>query len=736
MSFIDRLRQIRHTPLDISIAAAIVLIGLPVVLAGAVGLGAYLYFFKLSPPVAIPEPEGLTEARSSHIYASDGTLMATLRGANYRVPVDYDQMPDHLVRATVASEDERFFEHSGLDLAAIIRALTESRGDDEQLRGASTITQQYVSSVFVGKERSLARKIKEAQMATQLEREVGKEKILERYLNTVYFGAGAYGAEAAANTYFDKPASELTVSESAMLVGLIPAPSRYSPYASTEQAERRRQLVIDRMESANFLTSAQAAEARRDRPELEEITVTEEVFRYPYAVDAVKKYLQSRYGVDRAFNGGLEVTTTIDPRLQDQAEKVVTEALPTPDDPSSSIVSIEPSTGYVRALVGGRNFEDEKFNLAIQGRRQPGSAFKPFVLTSALESGLLPSTRFNGPSTLCVPGWRPECQVSNYGRSGFGTITVEQATVNSVNTVYAQMIMRVGPSEVVETVRRMGIPGPTWMPPRSGCAVTEEDLCRTEIEPLPALALGSEEVTPLEMASAYGTLANRGVYQEPALVSRITDASGDVIESGPKKPERALEENIADNVTSILQGVVTSGTGTRANIGRPVAGKTGTAQNFQNAWFVGYTPELSTAVWVGYTESNRELSNIQGFSQVTGGSIPASIWKTFTEEALKDVPISEFPEASPMGALALPFKADSSAGSSPDPSPSPETSPTATAPAASPPPMEPMEPSEPDESDDSQPPGLLDRLFGFRSSDTESSPSPAGSPSPLPSPPG
>jgi penicillin-binding protein 1A len=731
MSFSDRLRNIRHTPLDIAIASALVLLGLPLLLLAIGGGGAYLYFFKLSPPVAIPEPQGVNIARSSHIYAADGSLIATLRGANYRVPIDYADMPSHLRRATVASEDARFFEHQGLDFAAILKALTESQFSGERLRGASTITQQYVGTVFVGKERTLTRKIREAQLASQLEREVTKEKILERYLNTVYFGSGSYGVEAAANTYFGKGAKELTLSESALLVGMIPAPSRYSPYQNPPRAEARRLEVLRRMQNAGFIDAAEAEAARREKPVLQAARPTEEIFKYPWFVDAVKKYLQHTYGVERTFNGGLEVTTTLDPRLQDLAEASVAEALPEASDPYASVVSIEPSTGYVKALVGGRDYQAEKFNIATQGRRQPGSSFKPFVLVTALEAGILPTSSFRGPSTICLSAWRPNCQVSNFDNAGFGTIDLRRATVNSVNTVFAQLILKVGPKEVVETVRRMGIPGPAWLPPRSNCTVTAEDACRTKIEPLPALSLGSEEVTPLEMASGFATLAARGVYQEPRVVSKVTDAEGNVLEEGPAPPKDALDQQVADNAVDIMQGVVTGGTGTRANIGRPAAGKTGTAQDFQNAWFVGFTPELSTSVWVGFKEENKPLLRVQGLGRVTGGTIPAQIWAAFMKPALDGREPTPFPEPEPLDPLALPPKSGGTGTGAPiEPTPFVEPSyvPFTPEPEVLPIPT----PSRP--SPTLPPPstggGLFSDLFG----NPIISPTPNPSPSPTPSP--
>lgn len=732
MSFTERLQSIRHKPLDIALALALILFGFPLLLVGVVGGGAYLYFFKLSPPVAIPEPEGVSIARSSNIYAADGTLLAILRGATYRVPVDYDEMPVHLRNAAVASEDARFFDHDGLDLRAIIRALNADFQAGSTVQGGSTITQQYVGTVFVGKERTLERKIREAQLASQLEREVPKEQILERYLNTIYFGAGAYGVEAAANTFFGKSAKELSLSEAAQLVGFIPAPNRYSPYQFPERAEARRLEVLRRMEATGFLDPRRSQQARQDRPTFQEARPTEEILEYPWFVDTVKRYLQHRYGVERTFNGGLEVYTTLDPRMQEAAENSISEALPNASDPYASVVAIEPATGYVKALVGGRDYEEERFNIAIQGRRQPGSAFKTFVTVAALESGILPGTTFSGPSTICLAAWRPDCQVRNFDNAGFGTIDLRRATVNSVNTVYAQLVLRVGPEEVVDTVRRMGIPGPQWMPPRSGCITSERDSCRTKIDPFPALALGSEEVTPLEMASAYATLANRGVYQEPRVVTLVTEADGTVIEEGPAAPYRALDEQIADNINDILQGVVTGGTGTRAGIGRPAAGKTGTAQDFQNAWFSGYTPELSTSVWVGHRDANRALLNVQGLRRVTGGSIPAQIWAAFMGVALEDAPVLEFAQAEPLQALALPPRAVTR--ELPEPTfepfvPEPEVFPS-PAPPPAPTPAPPPAPGP-------GPGGLLGELFGLNPPappPAPASPTPSPTPSPAPSP--
>jgi penicillin-binding protein 1A len=657
------LGSIRHRPLDFVFAGAIVLLGLPLIAGGLAAAVLYLYFVKVPPPVALPEPKVITAAKSTHIYAADGSLIAKLSGDHNRIPIRLNEMPRHFVDAAIASEDSRFYEHSGVDARSILRALNANLKAGKEVQGGSTITQQYVKLTYLGNERTLIRKIREAQIASQLEKTESKQKILEAYLNSVFFGRGAYGVEAAANAFFGKPASQLTVSESALLVGVIPTPTRFSPDLHPASAERRRLEVIRRMQVEGYLDGSEADAARADKPKLTAARPTEEILKYPWFVDAVKRYLLYKYGRAAVFENGMEVYSTIDPALQDKAEAATHQALPDSADPYDSLVSIDPSTGYVKAIVGGRDYNKEKYNIAIQGRRQPGSSFKPFVLIGALEAGTLPSTTYNGPATICIPGWRPDCQVSNYDQHGYGRITLEQATFNSVNTVFAQVIMNVGPEQVVAVAKRMGIPGPRWLPARSGCTPTSTDACGTKIEALPALALGSEEVTPFEMASAFATLAARGIYREPKVVTKIVSGSGDVLESGPAKPVKALDEQIADNATAILQEVITRGTGTRANIGRPAAGKTGTASDYQNAWFVGYVPELSTAVWMGFKGKNLPLINIRGVPRVTGGTIPAMIWANYMKQALANAPITGFADASQLQTLQLPFR--------PTPSPSP-----------------------------------------------------------------
>ena len=661
------MHRIRHKPRDVILAVLLLVFGLP-----AIALAfSFIAFLLFPPPVALPQPQAATFAQTSHIYAADGSLLASLHAQYNRETIGLDQMAPSLQQAAIASEDARFYQHSGVDLKSIFRALLVDLRAKSAIQGGSTITEQYIKNAYTGNQRSLFRKFREALLAAQLERTYSKSKILESYLNTAYFGEGAYGAEAAAQTYFNKHASQLTVSESALLVGLIPAPEAYSPFQHPQQAEARRQIVLDRMRTAGVLTPAQETAARAAKPLL--ATSKIQVTRFPWFVDAVQRYLSQRYGDNKVFSGGLEVTTTLDPAMQTQAEHVLATTLNKPDDPYAALASVDPRTGYVTALVGGRDYNAEKFNIAIQGRRQPGSSFKPFVLVAALEHGITPSSTFAGPSPICLPGWKPDCHVSNFANESFGQISLETATIHSVNTVYAQLVLQVGPDKAVDAARRMGIPGPTWLPSRSPCKPTTSDTCRTLLQPLPSIALGSEEVTPLEMASAYATLAAGGIYRAPKVVSRVTDATGQVLESGPSDPVQAISTDVAYTATGLLQEVITSGTGIAAGIARPAAGKTGTATDFRNAWFVGYTPDLATAIWMGYRDANRAMTGIHGVPQVTGGTLPAGMWSAYMKAALATVPPTPFsPPVTqvPGNGFQLPEPVA--------PTPSPSVTPTAT----------------------------------------------------------
>jgi penicillin-binding protein 1A len=472
------------------------------------------------------------------------------------------------------------------------------------------------------------RKIREAAIAFQIESQYSKDEILQSYLNTIFFGQSIYGAETAAQSYFRKPAEQLTLSEAATLAAIIRLPNVYSPYNNIEHTTTRRNLVIKTMLELEMISNSEAAEAIASK-----ITVSpphESKYPYPYFVEHVKQEMlnDSAFGStvsDRTnwlFQGGLRIYTTIDPKMQQAAEDAVWGTLNQSADPVGSLVAIEPSTGYIRALVGGKDWETDKFNLAVQAKRQPGSAFKPFVLATALENGISISKTYNaGPAVIKLPNQNWE--VNNSGRSG-GTMALRDATIYSVNSVFARLIMDVGPTAVVEQVKRMGI--------------------KSRVEPVPAIALGGlgGGVSPLEMATAYSTFANNGQHARPIAITKVTDSNGEVLKTNGIRMLPAMDPVTAYLVTDALSGVIRSGTGRAASIGRPAAGKTGTTEEYGDAWFVGFTPDLVAAVWVGYKDSRRPMRNVHGIT-VQGGTFPAQIWRKFMIPAMAGIPAKNFP---------------------------------------------------------------------------------------------
>lgn len=571
-------------------------------------------------------------AQTTKIYSADGVLLARLYLEN-RTVVPLSQISTDLANAVVAVEDERFFRHDGIDPYGIVRAAVKDIVAGSAEEGASTITQQYIRNTILRDERtdiSLARKVREAFLARELEKRKSKDEILELYLNTVYFGEGAHGAQAAAQTFFAKNANELTLAESALLAGLPQQPSRLSPFTNLEGAERRRNIVLSRMLANGYISSEEYEEARATPVEVKHTPVpTDGVYSAPYFVAHVKKLLQAEYDPALVFGGGLEVHTTIDMKMQAAAEKAVSDALPSPGDPDAALVSIDPRDGYIKAMVGGDDFEANKFNLATQGKRQPGSSFKTFVLVAALEAGMPPSRLIDSSSPAKIPT-SPVWEVSNSEGRGRGYITMDAATRSSVNTAYARLIWELnddegsGAEKVSRVARRMGI--------------------KSNIPPYPSIALGSQNVTPMEMASAFGTLATNGLHNDSVAITRIIDRHGDTVFEAKPDPQRALEPEIAYAATNVLRGVITGGTATRANIGRPAAGKTGTSQNYRDAWFVGYTPDLVTSVWVGYYEKERPMLSVHG-RRGFGGTVAAPIWATFMRSALDGKPRLEFEKA-------------------------------------------------------------------------------------------
>jgi penicillin-binding protein 1A len=604
-------------------------------LAGVIAL-SILYSY-LSKPIAIPTPIVGSATETGHIYAADGTLLADLHGSINRQSIPLSQMSPSLKQAVLAAEDSKFYQEKALNFRSIIRAGIADFFAGHYAQGGSTITQEYVKIEYLGvTKKTLGQKIQEARLAYQIERRLTKNQILGRYLNAVYLGEGAYGVQAASLTYFNKPASQLDVSESALLAGIISTPSGNDPDVNPAGAEARRQYVLNRMQAAGFISASTADAARANPPTLapppKPATIA---YHDPYFVEAVRQYLFYKYGEALTLGGGLNVQTTLVPSQDAAAAAAVAKALPSPGDPSAAVISVDPSTGYVTGMYGGSDFASQQFNLATQGRRQPGSAMKPFVLVAALEKGISPETVYAAPAHICLPGWLPNCQVSTYLNEAYGSATLEFATINSINTVYAQLIMQIGPQAVVQVANAMGVPGPAWLLPSvAGCRPAGSPACTVQLIAEPSLALGSNDVSPLEMASAYATLADNGVYHAPKFVSKVTDAAGSILEQGPSPGVQAVPSGIVTTVDRILHEVVTEGTGTAANLNRPQAGKTGTTNDYTNAWFVGYTPELATAVWIGYQGSARPLLNVEGVPSMAGGTIPAKLWANYMNAVL------------------------------------------------------------------------------------------------------
>ena len=580
----------------------------------------------------LPQIEDFTPteaALTSRIYANDGTLIATFHGEENRELVSLDQIPQNLINAVLAIEDERYYQHPGFDLEGIIRSLiiNVATGDVEQ--GATTITQGYVKNVYMPEEKyeiTYERKLKEVILAYQLEQIYSKDEILEKYLNTVYLGEGAYGVQAAAKIYFNKDVGYLNLGECAMIAGMLQT-YLHSPYIDMEAAVNRRNLVLTNMLRLGYLSQDDYEDTIREpiitqRPREE----TERAFAL-YFVEHVKQELIAKYGVERVFKGGFEIYTTLDPEMQVYAENAIREVLPDPEDPAAALVSIDPSNGYIKALVGGNDFSDMKFNLATQAKRQPGSTFKIFALLAAMEQGISPYMTFNpnGPVIFDIFGSEP-WEVGNYNNQvfEFNEMPILEATVKSINVVYSQLIMRVGAYHIAKIAMDMGI--------------------ETALNPYPAIGLGGLTigVSPLEVAAAFATIANYGVKNEPVAILKVVDDTGLVLEEYQPQGTQVITPITAYRAIEIMQQAVLRGTGTRARLeDRPVAGKTGTTQEAENAWFTGFTTNLVTCVWMGYPEENVKMGVIHDM-RVAGGAQPAMIWNLYMKEATKELPIDNF----------------------------------------------------------------------------------------------
>ncbi|HWK28416.1 MAG TPA: transglycosylase domain-containing protein [Solirubrobacter sp.] len=561
------------------------------------------------------------------LTASGGQPLGYVPTSQNRELVSTAEMSSWLPRATVDVEDRRFWQHGALDALGIVRSAFADLKAGHVVQGASTITQQLVRNRYLdGKPMTASRKLTEACLAVRLYRQWPRSKILNEYLNTAYYGHHARGVQAAAWTYFSRPASKLTLTQSALIAGLVQAPTDDDPLVHPGAARRRRNEVLGAMLAAKSITPARYRAARAAPLHLRPGDHYGGVRSGPFFA-AARAELQQRVGAGATRHGGLHVQTTLNSRLQRLAQHAIGNWISAPGDPASALVSIDPRNGRVLALATrAPGVKSLDFDLATQSRRQAGSAFKVFTLATALEQGISLNSTWNGPPSLTIPD--PRCEnangpwdVHNFADETSGTMTLADALAHSVNTIFAQVAVKVGPENIVKTAHRMGI--------------------RTKLTPVCSITLGPEGVSPLELTDAFATLADGGVRHAPEFLRSVTrdDGTAVALPSHARRGVRALPPQIASSVTSALTGVIRHGTATAAAIGRPAAGKTGTAENEADAWFCGFTPQLATCVWVGYAQGEIPMTALDGFSPVVGGSVPARIWHDFMSPALAGRPV-------------------------------------------------------------------------------------------------
>jgi penicillin-binding protein 1A len=596
-------------------------------------LWAFTVLPRSLPPVTALET--IQPAQGTKVY-DDNDEPLTEFHAERRIFMPLAQIPKSLRDAILAVEDARFYSHYGVDPMGIARAVYQNFRRGRIVEGGSTVTQQLAKVLFLTPDKSLERKLKEAFLALELERRYSKGRILEMYLNHIYFGHGAYGVEAAARTYFGKSATELTLPESALLAALPRAPTTYSPFEHPEQAKRRRALVLNRMVEVGVLARAEAG--RANAADLALVPPERRRTTGQYFVEYLQQLLEAKYGADMVFKGGLHVYSTLNPTVQFQAEQALRQGLkalqtrtvasagtrgkagPTvTEHPEGAIVTIEPQTGYIKTMVGGSDFFRSEFNRAVQARRQPGSAFKPFVYIAALEAGLTAATRIEDAPVIYPVGrngmpWKPD----NYDRKFRGLTTLQQAVEESVNVVTVKLQEQIGLKRTVDVARRLGVE-----------SSLTDDL---------SLALGTSDITLLEISSAYGAIANQGVWVPPTPIRYVTDTEGRLLEENIPQGREAIAPEVAHIMTHMLRGAVERGTGVAAKkLGRPIAAKTGTTNDYSNAWFIGFTPRIVTGVWVGY-DRPRSLG-----PDATGGRVAAPIWVAYMERVLAGMPVEDFP---------------------------------------------------------------------------------------------
>ena len=612
---------------------------------GVLGVGVSAFWVLTILPRSLPSVTSLERfdpSEGSKVYDDNDEQITELH-IERRIFVPLPQIPKALRDAIIATEDARFYSHHGVDPAGIARAIYQNFRHGRIVEGGSTITQQLAKVLFLTPDKSLERKLKEAVLALTLERRYAKDRILELYLNQIYFGQGAFGVEAAARTFFGKPVSELTLAESALLAGLPKAPATYSPFEHPDAARRRRAPVLARMVDTGMLKPEQARRAGQAAP----VLVPPERRRTTgqYFLEYVQQLLEQQYGADLIFKGGLHVYTTLSPPMQLKAEHAlrdglravearrITAAKAKPDTtvadrPEGALLAIEPQTGYIKAMVGGYDFFKSEFNRAVQARRQPGSAFKPFVYIAALESGMTPASVVDDSPVEYPVGkngkpWKPD----NYDRKFRGPITYQQALEESINVAAVKVQAQVGIRRTIDVARRLGVESPL------GGNLS--------------IALGTSDLTLLEVTSAYGGLANQGTWMRPMTIRYVLDSQRKLLEEDAPQGHQVLSPAVAYVITHMLKGTIERGTGVAAKaFGRPAAAKTGTTNDYANAWFIGYTPRLVTGVWVGY-DRPRSLGRDE-----TGSRVAVPIWTAFMSEALAGTPPEDF--SVPEGIVLVP----------------------------------------------------------------------------------
>lgn len=601
-------------------------IALCLVVFAGLGFGYIFAAYQSLPAVG----NNMRPAVSSQVFDSHGRLITTLHSDQNRLPIDINKVPQNLQNAFIAAEDNRFYEHIGIDPIGIFRAIFANLTNRGIAQGGSTITQQLAKNAFLSQEQTLKRKIQEAMLALEIEHKYSKKEILEMYMNQIYFGQGAYGIQTAAKTYFNKDVNELTLTQCAMLAGLPKSPNYYSPFNNLNEAKKRKNVVLDQMVKYGYVSAAEAEDAKNQDLGLSKSHQSKEADEYASFIDYVSQQVAKKYGDDALYKEGLKIYTTMDVDKQHAAVRAMRNLPNNYTDengltqPQAAIVSIDPKTGHILAMVGGRG--QDSFNRASMAVRQPGSAFKPFVYLTALQHDMTPDTTMND-QPVTYGSWSPK----NAGGSYSGTMTLSDALAHSVNTIAVQLADQVGTKNIIANAKKMGI---------TTLDAKDDNL---------AMALGglTKGVTPLEMASAYGTFANKGVHVKPTAIVKILDRNGNVLEDAStlEKEEtktRVMSEREAYEMTTMLEGVIDHGTGTTAAIGRPAAGKTGTTDDNKDAWFVGYTPDIVTAVWIGDDTGSHSLGEIYG------GTIPAEIWKDYMSSATSDESGGDFSAPSGM----------------------------------------------------------------------------------------